>query len=826
MHAANNEKKSNSTSTIKSKGQVIFQHSENLFLLSHEIYFHNCYQEQSLLGFSRCSICGRVIYSNNHGDSEHRNSVSATDDSYKEKLFDFLISALQVKGHVSFKKNRVLDYDVEEGKGEIIGDSLYCSTECKSRGQSYFLGHNLFHTPNISDELVALQKFLKNSSKVQNDIMFVSSLFMICTIYLNVMEYEDQSENELILFAARCLDDEFDDIECDDADTTTLSSNHHQQVAQDEKIFECWTLLRSAFSPPPSTFDTNEKKILSKKLSTSPQALLKIQRILKKKYLYSVAINHPLYHFIEKKLLSLNDPDLVQFLEAIDRYCGLNSDIQYHGIDSSRKDDKQKMLLCWRKATHLVQIATSQNNINDNEMTSLLHPNILSLISKLRCQLCIFAPNLEFKHSCVPNIFVEGSDDGTMKDLKLDVLSLYDIRSDDILTTSKINNLDATVSDRAESLKQIFGSNFVCRCVRCKCERNWKDRQKFSICLEKDETETHDFVYTSRELKHMGDLAMQQTRYSEATDLYDLALTNCHEGDYGHILHAKSASVLERGLFNDAQKMWREAFELCPTHEGIKLQFEKQNAYKLIDQLVNSIIEPKCVSIQPQSFEMIIPKKCYLTKAEYPLLSKKECEFVIKCAEKAAEEGGWTTSRHYAVPTTDIPIHVIPSILDWFNNLLCYRLRPLLSLQFGEEEVGKNGCNIHVHDAFIVRYDSKKQRHLPLHRDQSTHSFTIALNGTDEYDGGGTFIAKLNESLRPSLGGVLSFRGDQLVHGGDPVVGGTRYIIVAFCYAIKSAPSPFVIGSKRRKVESLLNQDEQNKTSNTDTNVFTFGFQL
>ncbi len=816
---ATNKKKSNSTSAIKCKGQVIFQHTQNLFLLSHDIYFNNRYQQQSLLGFSRCSICGCVIYSNNHGD----HSVRVTDDSYNEKIFDFLIFALQVEEHhhVSFKKNRVLDYDCVEEKGET-GDSLYCSTECKSRGQSYFLGNNLFHTSNSSEELhdvVELQKFLKNSSKVQDD-MFVCSLFMICTIYRNVMEYEDQSDNELVLFATRCLYDNFDDIESGGDVDASLSSNH-QQVAQDEKIFECWTLLRSAFSP-----HTNEKKSVSKQLSSSPQALLKIQRILKQNYLYSVSVNHPLYHFIEKKLLSLNDPHLDRFLEAINRYCGLNSDIQYHDSVSSSKDDRQKKLLCWRKATHLVQIATSQNNINDNEMRSLLHPNMLSLISKLQYQLCIFAPNIEFKHSCVPNIFVEGSDDGTMKALKLNALSLYDIKSDDILTTSKINNLDATVSDRAESLKLIFGSNFVCRCVRCNCERNWKDRQKFSVCLEKDETKTDDFVYTSREIKQIGDLAMQQTRYTEAADLYDLALKNCHESDYGDILHAKCASVLERGLFNDAQKLWREAFALCPTHKEIKLQFEKQAAYKLIDQGVESMMKPKYVSIQPQSFETIIPKKCYLTKAEYPLLSKKECEFVIKCAEKVAEEGGWTTSRHYAVPTTDLPIHVIPSILDWFNNLLCYRLRPLLSLQFGEEEVGKNGCNIHVHDAFIVRYDSKKQRHLPLHRDQSTHSFTIALNGTDEYDGGGTFIAKLNDSLRPSLGGVLSFRGDQLVHGGDPVVGGIRYIIVAFCYAIKSAPSTFVIGSKRRKIEPLVNQDEQNKTSNTDSNVFTFGFQL
>lgn len=33
--------------------------------------------------------------------------------------------------------------------------------------------------------------------------------------------------------------------------------------------------------------------------------------------------------------------------------------------------------------------------------------------------------------------------------------------------------------------------------------------------------------------------------------------------------------------------------------------------------------------------------------------------------------------------------------------------------------------SVAVHDAFVVRYEEGKQRHLPLHRDQSTHSFTV-----------------------------------------------------------------------------------------------------
>lgn len=57
----------------------------------------------------------------------------------------------------------------------------------------------------------------------------------------------------------------------------------------------------------------------------------------------------------------------------------------------------------------------------------------------------------------------------------------------------------------------------------------------------------------------------------------------------------------------------------------------------------------------------------------------------------------------------------------------------------------------------------------------------IALNGLDEYDGGGTFFPCLGRALRPAGGHVLSFRGG-ILHGGDPLLKGVRYIIACFCY--------------------------------------------
>jgi hypothetical protein len=76
--------------------------------------------------------------------------------------------------------------------------------------------------------------------------------------------------------------------------------------------------------------------------------------------------------------------------------------------------------------------------------------------------------------------------------------------------------------------------------------------------------------------------------------------------------------------------------------------------------------------------------------------------------------------------------------------------------------------NIHFHNnlstphaAFVVKYEyAAKQRHLPLHTDQSTISLTIALNGQTQtqnpddsnnskatYEGGGTYFEAINETI-------------------------------------------------------------------------------
>ena len=183
----------------------------------------------------------------------------------------------------------------------------------------------------------------------------------------------------------------------------------------------------------------------------------------------------------------------------------------------------------------------------------------------------------------------------------------------------------------------------------------------------------------------------------------------------------------------------------------------------------------------------------YLSKDA--LVSSEECSRAIQWAEEHAAHAqslssapsGWSTSRHYAVPTTDIPIHEMPPFLDWFNTLMKNKLGPMVRDQFLRGQ-----GRVVVHDAFIVKYQhiptllpaevppptlstetgtshsrstgtshsrslskclkesvTSSQRHLPLHTDESTHSLIIALNRLDEYEGGGTYFAALDAALRP-----------------------------------------------------------------------------
>ncbi|CAM9972358.1 unnamed protein product [Ectocarpus sp. 12 AP-2014] len=274
----------------------------------------------------------------------------------------------------------------------------------------------------------------------------------------------------------------------------------------------------------------------------------------------------------------------------------------------------------------------------------------------------------------------------------------------------------------------------------------------------------------------------------------------------GDALHGMGVALLAAWKFREACRAWERGFRDAPNHPALRAQAEKEAAYR--PQAENGADAGECggaegpspekqgnriISASParglhgdssdddahQCFASIPGRAADIFLSRERVLSPEECRSVIQAAEDYSQaNGGWTTSRHYAVPTTDLPLHVLKSKLPWFRSLVRERLFPALAKRFN---LAAGPQRVFVHDAFVVRYEEGKQRHLPLHRDQSTHSFTIALNGLDQYTGGGTFFPSLGRSLRPAEGHALSFRGG-ILHGGDPLLKGVRYIVACFCY--------------------------------------------
>ena len=127
---------------------------------------------------------------------------------------------------------------------------------------------------------------------------------------------------------------------------------------------------------------------------------------------------------------------------------------------------------------------------------------------------------------------------------------------------------------------------------------------------------------------------------------------------------------------------------------------------------------------------------CHLVhNSAAPLVTAEECAAVIQEAEEWAERrDGWTSTRHFNHPTTDIPLQELPRTRAWFNEACLDRLYPFLAACFAEAL--PNPRALRVADSFVVKYNAAGgQTSLAPHRDGSVISFNIALNELGEYEG-------------------------------------------------------------------------------------------
>ena len=379
-------------------------------------------------------------------------------------------------------------------------------------------------------------------------------------------------------------------------------------------------------------------------------------------------------------------------------------------------------------------------------------------------------------HSCLPNTGIELTPEA------VNIIAMFDLGIKEDLTISYAD-ISLPREGRLKELQSRFGSSFDCTCIQC--------------CADLGEANLLSF----KDLTKIGHLAFQHHNYERALKFYKIAVTLCHQ-DNGDVMHAIGAVFLAQNQFLNAQRHWRDCTtkieSISSSHPGIVLQLQKQQAFRYFHCRPHTT--PSTLKYQP-----MFNGQCFVT--EDSAVSIDDCINIIAWTEGAQ---GWTTSRHYAVPTNDVPVHQIPVLLDWFNHWMEETIYPLLGLQF---HLDPN--HFYVHDAFVVRYQGlQTNNHLPIHVDEATHSFVLALN--NDFSGGGTCFVDYNTTIVPKNRGTLvSFRGDRLRHGGNVVSGGVRYILAAFLYHDSSSKK-----RGRSCVTSSLKEAKQQVSG------FSFGFHI
>jgi len=512
----------------------------------------------------------------------------------------------------------------------------------------------------------------------------------------------------------------------------------------------------------------------------------------------------------------MEENELKKILEAMDplvRYAFRNDHSDWK--DDNKDTDPRVSLL--RKALRLAQFASSDEEYSKNK-------HVQNIMTR---EYLFVLPCRGLVHSCIPNCAVQATTtvqkyDGGDATVLCTLVALHDLSPGNILTVCRI---DATCSYamRALSLRRLFGPSFTCTCPRCLHEGGGGTVNMLN-------------------LRRLGNQAMQHGRFDDAVALYSLILVQ--DSQDGDALHARAAAHLNADRYGWARCLWQEAFDICPRHPQIALQHTKSLAYDISrDSAIKSAEDDRTGTFAWDKYSSFLGGRCFLTTAECPVILAHECARAILWSEQAASlrPGGWTTSRHHAVPTTDLPVHEIPFLLPWFVHTFHHQICPLLANQFGEDAVGNQGGFVQLHDAFVVKYDAdhgdrrQRRRHLPVHRDESEISLTLSLNEPrKDYIGGGTYLAKLGQSLAPSRGGMLSFRGQELLHGGDPVMHGVRYVIVAFCYIVRDDDMNKQIANTMKNVESddsgrVIDRSKicSNKIIENGGDVsFSFGFEL
>ncbi len=160
-----------------------------------------------------------------------------------------------------------------------------------------------------------------------------------------------------------------------------------------------------------------------------------------------------------------------------------------------------------------------------------------------------------------------------------------------------------------------------------------------------------------------------------------------------------------------------------------------------------------------------------------PVLSESECSFIVEEARETILRGLRSeneTNDGYSMSNSQLGearLSNMPKTRDWLKETLPARFYPLLKDRFGVDDLV-------LYDGLVLG-NHAPTRSQPIHRDASLLTLNVALSAPSEYEGGGTYVEALDETLVIDKGHLLCHAGSAM-HAGNAISQGERWVFVLF----------------------------------------------
>ena len=255
--------------------------------------------------------------------------------------------------------------------------------------------------------------------------------------------------------------------------------------------------------------------------------------------------------------------------------------------------------------------------------------------------------------------------------------------------------------------------------------------------------------------------------------------------------------------------------------DSYSILFDKSIDYE-IETSVTESINDNFVILSKKFIRDVEDEKVGFDYHLFPnFLNNYLCDFIINESEKYTYKNitiknpkGWTTTRHQNYPTTDLPIKDVDSISKLIENIVILDIFPLI-----EKIYNVNKYFLSCTDIFVVKYDATAQNKLEKHKDGSSFSFNILLNHEKNFKGGGTTFYKEtgDVNILNTKGGLLLHCG-QIMHSGNEIFQGERYILVGFIGYLRKCNSTT---NYEKRLKLLFNNKNVmiNNTANNENNL-------